>query len=295
MVMEWQHQNRKLARLSELQRLLTRPNGWEDQNVAVHALAARLGFSSTQGLLPVLRREILVAKDELPKTEQERKNLTIQQWRANLIQDPKAMGRWLRARGGPSISQVQGLGRSCSHPKQVAGLIKDFWNDFWSHNDLDHDTISQNLIRSAVVSDQSNWTRPSVDDLMSVVRKHVLFEGDQRSQWALPDFNRELQIPVGTAGFQPRAPDPSGHCRTLTPSSRSQWALPDFNRELQIAVGTAGLQPRAPDPSGHCRASVATARSQWALLDFNRQIECQREFKKERRKNAKENAKKNVR
>ena len=37
-------------------------------------------------------------------------------------------------------------------------------------------------------------------------------------------------------------PDPSGHSRTSTARSRSQWALPDLNRELQIAVGTAGPQ-----------------------------------------------------
>ena len=30
-----------------------------------------------------------------------------------------------------------------------------------------------------------------------------------------------------------------------TANSRSQWALPDLNRELQISVGTAGLQPDA--------------------------------------------------
>ena len=66
-----------------------------------------------------------------------------------------------------------------------------------------------------------------------------------------------VQIPVGTAGPPPRAPDPSGHCRTSTASSRSQWALPDLNRELQIPVGTAGPQPRAPDPSEHCRTSTA--------------------------------------
>ena len=99
-----------------------------------------------------------------------------------------------------------------------------------------------------------------------------------RSQWALPDLNRDFQVAVGTTGPQPRAPDPSGkgtagppprapdpsgHCRTPTAScrstatSRSQWALPDLNRELQIPVGTAGPQPRAPDPSGHCRTSTA--------------------------------------
>eukprot|EP00435_Cladocopium_sp_Y103_P042928 s2957_g12.t1 len=63
-----------------------------------------------------------------------------------------------------------------------------------------------------------------------------------RSQWALPGLKRELQIPVGTAGPQPRAPDPSGQRQ---------------NRELQISVGTAGPQPRAPDPSGQCRTSTA--------------------------------------
>ena len=45
--------------------------------------------------------------------------------------------------------------------------------------------------------------------------------------------------------------------RTSTATSRSQWALPDLNRDFQIAVGTAGPEPRAPDPSGHCRTSTA--------------------------------------
>ena len=78
-----------------------------------------------------------------------------------------------------------------------------------------------------------------------------------------------VQIPVGTAGPPPRAPDPSGHCRTSTASARSQWALPDLHRELQIPVGTAGPQPRLPGCSGHCRTSTATSRSQWALPDLN--------------------------
>eukprot|EP00435_Cladocopium_sp_Y103_P002284 s4094_g1.t1 len=89
----------------------------------------------------------------------------------------------------------------------------------------------------------------------------------QLSQWALPDFNRELQIAVGTAGLDLPAPDPSGHCRASTASSRSQWALPDFICQLQIAVGTAGLQSRLPDRSGHCRTSTASPRWQWALPD----------------------------
>ena len=77
-----------------------------------------------------------------------------------------------------------------------------------------------------------------------------------RSQWALPDLNRDFQIAAGTAGPQPRLPDRSGHCRTSTATSRSQWALPDLNHDFQIAVGTAGPQPRLPDRSGHCRTST---------------------------------------
>ena len=101
---------------------------------------------------------------------------------------------------------------------------------------------------------------------------------NSRSQWALPDINRELPIAVGTLAPQPRA-----QWRTSTASSRLQWALPDFNRELQISMGT-GPPLQAPDLNinGHCRTSTASAtlpdpapsaRSQLALLDLNR--ECQ--------------------
>ena len=45
-----------------------------------------------------------------------------------------------------------------------------------------------------------------------------------------------------------------------TAKSRSQQALPDLHRELQISVGTwtasAGPQLRAPDLSKHCRTST---------------------------------------
>eukprot|EP00435_Cladocopium_sp_Y103_P059434 s895_g21.t1 len=43
----------------------------------------------------------------------------------------------------------------------------------------------------------------------------------------------------------------SRSCRTSSNSSRSRWALPGLNRELQNTVGTAGPQPRVPEPSGH--------------------------------------------
>ena len=61
----------------------------------------------------------------------------------------------------------------------------------------------------------------------------------------------------------PSPPRPPLHPQ---PRARSQWALPGFNRERQISVGTAGPQlrppdlsgysqtPRAPDHSGHCHS-----------------------------------------
>ena len=43
--------------------------------------------------------------------------------------------------------------------------------------------------------------------------------------------------------------------QTSTWTSRLQWAAPGLNSELQIAVGSAGPQQRAPDCSGQRRAS----------------------------------------
>ena len=56
-----------------------------------------------------------------------------------------------------------------------------------------------------------------------------------------PTLNRELQISVGTAGPQPRAPNFSGHCRTPT-------ATADLSGHSQA--------PRAPDLSGHCHSPI---------------------------------------
>eukprot|EP00435_Cladocopium_sp_Y103_P040801 s1552_g11.t1 len=102
-------------------------------------------------------------------------------------------------------------------------------------------------------SEKSKQTKIRISEEIHRSRHCRTCTASARSQWALPDLNREFQIAVGTAGPQPRIPDRNGHCRTSIASSRSQRALPDLNREHQIPVGTAGPQPRAPDPSGHCR------------------------------------------
>ena len=118
--------------------------------------------------------------------------------------------------------------------------------------------------RTSTANSRSQWALPDLNRELLILSGHcrTLIAGS-RSQWALPDFNRELLIL-------------SGHCRTLIAGSRSQWALPDLNHKLQISVGTAGPQPRAPDSrwarqlpdlnrelqilSGHCRTSTASSR-----------------------------------
>eukprot|EP00435_Cladocopium_sp_Y103_P020640 s551_g5.t1 len=78
---------------------------------------------------------------------------------------------------------------------------------------------------------------------------------------ALPDLNCELKISLGAAGSR-RGPRSQWALPDL--NCNRPIAVGNAYRELQIAVGTAGLEPRAPDPSGHCRTSTASSRSQWA-------------------------------
>ena len=120
------------------------------------------------------------------------------------------------------------------------------------------------------------------------LRRHLRHH--HRQLWAAPDLNMELQIAVGSAGPQQRAPDCSGQRRTSTASSRLQWAAPDLNSELQIAVGSAGPQPRAPDCSGQRRTSPGelpsglgnagphpgSSRADWAAPDLSCQKICQK-------------------
>ena len=72
-----------------------------------------------------------------------------------------------------------------------------------------------------------------------------------------PDFNMELQIAVGSAGPQQRAPDYSGQRRTSTASLRLQWAAPELTRGLWSGLGNAG-----PHPGG--------SGADWATPDLTR-------------------------
>eukprot|EP00435_Cladocopium_sp_Y103_P034745 s2782_g9.t1 len=107
--------------------------------------------------------------------------------------------------------------------------------------------------RTSTASPRAQWALPDLN----------------RDQWALPDLNRKLQISiaVGTAGLHLPAPDRSvpdlnrePQIPVDTAGPQPRWALPDLNRERQMAVGTGGPQ---------CRTSTVSPRSQWALPDLN--------------------------
>ena len=106
---------------------------------------------------------------------------------------------------------------------------------------------------SSTASSRSEWALPNLNGELQIS------VGTARPQPRTLD----LSGVVGTSSASSRSS--SRHCWTSTATSRSQWALLNLNRELQISVGTAGPQPRAPDLSGHRGTSTATSRSQWAL------------------------------
>ena len=99
--------------------------------------------------------------------------------------------------------------------------------------------------RTSTASSRSQWALPDLHR----ERDFQIAVGTAGPQPRLPDRSGHCRTSTATA-------DRSGHCRTSTATSRSQWALPDLNRDFQIVVGTAGPQPRLPDRSGHCRTST---------------------------------------
>ena len=99
-----------------------------------------------------------------------------------------------------------------------------------------------------------------------------------------PDVNMDLQIAVGSAGPQQRAPDCSGQRRTSTAGSRFQRAAPDLNRGALERTGqrtsTGGLWSGLGNAGPH----PGTSRAEWAAPDLSCQKICQKMCQKNVRK-----------
>ena len=168
-------------------------------------------------------------------------------------------------------------------------------------------------------------------DILAVLfaRRRQMSTWTSRLQWAAPDLNSELQIAVGTAGPQQRAPDCSGQRRTSTGelwsglgnagpqpgSSGADWATPDLNRgalertgqrrtspgDLPSGVGSAGPQlpeDMSEDVSEICqkRMSERMSEDMSEEMSENMSKDMSEDMSKDMsEKNARKNVRRNVR
>ena len=75
-----------------------------------------------------LEFEISQLSDEILSLEACAKRQRLAKWRQTVIDDDKALGRWLRSKSAPGACFIEGadkVGAACK-------LIHDFWLEFWS-------------------------------------------------------------------------------------------------------------------------------------------------------------------
>ena len=82
-------------------------------------------------------------------------------------------------------------------------------------------------------------------------------------------MNYLVAISLATAGPQLRVPDLSGHFRSSTATSRSQWALADNNRELQIGFSLAHSIFHSLAYFTHLRVSCIKKTSLASVMEIN--------------------------
>ena len=145
---------KRLARLYEYKRLLTRPDGWDQHRVSVNSLAKKLDLPVGPGALPKLTQEISSTRLRLDEVERSTRNEVLKQWRERLRTDPKAVSRWLKSRDTCCVDIVKGADSTVHHPKDVASEIHRYWTRFWESNDSNHGRISQQLVEFAHVAPQ---------------------------------------------------------------------------------------------------------------------------------------------
>lgn len=127
-----------------------------------------------------------------------------------------------------------GFWSGCHHPKEVTGLVHRCWDEFWSHQSRDHDTIAQNLVAAAhVPAAEIEWESLSLEILIKTARTKMAGGASSVDQWhgeeirhlpepALEVF-RQLAISWESAGA---VPDQLLHSRmTNLPQKTEQGCL----------------------------------------------------------------------
>ena len=75
---------------------------------------------------------IPASQHELKDAEDTRKRRVLTDWKHRLLNEPCGMGKWLKNREAIAVCKVTGLGWEATSPTEVAALLSDYWQDFWS-------------------------------------------------------------------------------------------------------------------------------------------------------------------
>ena len=166
---------RSVAQLYELRRHLSRSARTSLQTQEAQKLAERLGLGRdlhAPGLLARVAQQLASSKAQLYQEHQDARKRTLRNWQNALKDDPKALGRWLRARDVVPIRGVVGTQGILDTPQSIASEIKTFWENFWNQNQfVDPENVAQRLRNHAHVPHQNiDWEAPSLELLVAVFR-----------------------------------------------------------------------------------------------------------------------------
>ncbi|CAE7256390.1 CACNA1B [Symbiodinium sp. CCMP2592] len=117
-----------LARACELSRL--RRSGLPQEDPQVVKLLRRLPIQKAD--LGTLELFIRNTSSEVQKQTLEEKRAAISRWKRNMIEDPKALGKWLRSKEDPApaclVNEREVVAESL---EQGATFVRTYWESFW--------------------------------------------------------------------------------------------------------------------------------------------------------------------
>ena len=165
---------RRLARNYELLRWAKRTTSQRESGLPqARALAYALGFPS----LPEpssLRKDLPEEIAELHTLVQQQRKTRLKAWKDGILNEPGALGRWLRIRQAPPVTRVTSQGSSADSPTSGAAMIHAFWQDFWRSRALTAPTpeeLAQALVENGIrYQGGIDWEPPDLEHLVHTFR-----------------------------------------------------------------------------------------------------------------------------
>lgn len=177
---KFQKIRRRLGRLFELRRLVLKQIRCPDnaRQGVISNLITKLNRGGTlgpldDGDLTSLLRHVLhmisFLRDELKHQEMDHRKQVLKQWKHRILNDPKALGSWLRNRfnTGEAVELCYQEQVARTSP-DIAARIFDFWNDFWEQSRLHGPTSPErdHVLQEHAVNAQVTWIPPTVGEVL---------------------------------------------------------------------------------------------------------------------------------